>query len=133
MNSVLADTNIISEIMRPQPDPQVDSWFRGLSGVSISIITVEEIISGLRRKQFLEKEAWFRRFIAQALRVLPLDIEAAIWTGEMRGRLAASGTTVHQADAFIAATAWRHGLVLATRNTRDFENFGIALVNPFLF
>jgi predicted nucleic acid-binding protein len=131
MNHILADTNIISEIMRPKPNPAVAAWFRSLDGVSISIVTVEEIISGLRRKQFLEKEAWFRRFIAEAVRVLPLDAEAAIWTGEMRGRLAATGTTVTQADACIAATAWRHGLVLATRNTRDFELFGIPLLNPF--
>ena len=103
MISLLADTNVISEI-----------------------------ISTLRRKQFLEKEAWFRRFINQALTVLPIDAEMAIWTGEQRGQLAARGIIVHQADAFIAATAWRHGLVLATRHTRDFEPFGIALFNPFV-
>jgi predicted nucleic acid-binding protein len=55
----------------------------------------------------------------------------AVWTGEARGRLAAQGINTHQADALIAATAWRHGLVLATKNVRDFDSYGIAVLNPF--
>lgn len=131
MNSILVDTCVLSEIMRPRPDPAVVAWFRTLSTVCLSVISVEEIISGLRRKAMYEKEAWFHRFCAGCAVVHQVDMEMAIWTGEARGRLAAGGRVAHQADALIAATAWRHGLVLATRNVRDFEGFGIALINPF--
>ncbi len=131
MSAFLVDTCVLSEIMRPRPDPLVAAWFKNLESLSLSVITVEEIISGLRRKALYEKEAWFHRFCANFAQVVSVDIEMAIWTGEARGRLAAEGRTVHQADALIAASAWRHGLVLATRNVRDFEGFGIALLNPF--
>jgi len=131
MNNYLVDTNVISEIMKPHPDLRVFEWFRELKNINISVITVEEIFSGLMRKNYLEKAAWFRRFTGEYAEVIPLDNETAVWTGEARGRLFAGGITVTQADAFIAASAWRHGLVLATRNTRDFEHFGIPLFNPF--
>jgi predicted nucleic acid-binding protein len=131
VSPVLVDTNVLSEIMRIRPDSQVQKWFRTLDNLHLSVITVEEILSGLRRKAMYEKEAWFHRFCAEFAKVLPVDYEMAVWTGEARGRLAAQGISVHQADAFIAATAWRHGLVLATRNVRDFEGFGIAVLNPF--
>ncbi|MBU0935386.1 MAG: type II toxin-antitoxin system VapC family toxin [Spirochaetes bacterium] len=131
MSPVLVDTNVLSEIMRIRPDPQVQKWFGTLDSLYLSVITVEEIVSGLRRKAMYEKEAWFHRFCAEFARVLPVDYEMAVWTGEARGRLASRGIQVQQADAFIAATAWRHGLVLATRNIRDFEGYGVALLNPF--
>ena len=131
MSPVLVDTNVLSEIMRIRPDPQVQKWFRTLDSLHLSVITVEEILSGLRRKAMYEKEAWFHRFCAEFARILPVDHEMAVWTGEARSRLAAQGISAHQADAFIAATAWRHGLVLATRNIRDFDGYGIAVINPF--
>jgi toxin FitB len=131
VSPVLVDTNVLSEIMRIRPAPQVQKWFSTLDGLHLSVITVEEILSGLRRKAMYEKEAWFHRFCAEFAHVLPVDHEMAVWTGEARGRLASQGISVHQADAFIAATAWRHGLVLATRNIRDFDGYGIAVLNPF--
>jgi hypothetical protein len=132
VSPVLVDTNVLCEIMRIRPDPQVQKWFGTLDNLHLSVITVEEILSGLRRKAMYEKEAWFHRFCADFTKVLPVDYEMAVWTGEARGRLAGQGISVHQADAFIAATACRYGLVLATRNIRDFEGFGIAILNPFL-
>lgn len=131
MSPVLVDTNVLSEIMRIRPDPQVREWFGTLESLYLSVITVEEILSGLRRNAMYEKEAWFHRFCAEFAQVLPIDPEMAVWTGEARGRLAAQGIQANQADAFIAATAWRHGLVLATRNIRDFDGYGIAVLNPF--
>jgi len=117
--------------MRQRPDELVRAWFSGLDGVDLSVITIEEIVSGLRRKAMYEKEAWFHRFCSDFASIHPVDYEMVIWSGEVRGRLASAGRTVHQADALIAATAWRHGLVLATRNVRDFEGFGVAVINPF--
>lgn len=131
MPTYLCDMNIISEIMRKEPHPAVLAWFRSLDVVGLSAIVLEELVFGLRRKKLLEKEAWLRRFCAQACIVYPVEAEDAFWAGEKRGELAAEGTIIHQADALIAAAAWRNGLVLATRNIRDFEGFGIALIDPF--
>ena len=117
--------------MKPNPEFRVLEWFKELKKINISVITVEEILSGLMRKNYPEKAAWFRRFMGEYAEVIPLDTETAVWTGEARGRLFAGGIAVTQADAFIAAAAWRRGLVLATRNIRDFEHFGIPLFNPF--
>ena len=61
-SNILLDTSIISEIMRRSPDTKVCEWVSSLENPAISTITVEEIISGLHRKAYYEKEAWFRRF-----------------------------------------------------------------------
>jgi predicted nucleic acid-binding protein len=58
-------------------------------------------------------------------------MQAALWSGERRAFLESAGRTVTRADAFIAACAWEHGLILATRNVKDFQGFGIPLINPF--
>jgi len=127
----LVDTNIISEVMRKEPDPAVDRWFRTLDRVATSVICVDELVYGLRRRHAYKKEAWLRRMLADVGEVFPVTESAANWSGERRALLEGQGTTVHPADSLIAACAWEHGLVLATRNTRDFEGYGIALFNPF--
>lgn len=127
----LLDTNVISEVMKRSPDPQVMVWFSQLDNIITSVIAVEELVFGLRHRNLLHKEAWLRRVLADKGVVYPVSEQAAQWSGEQRALLQARGTTVHQADALIAACAWEHGLVLATRNTRDFEALGIALFNPF--
>ncbi|MEX2442817.1 MAG: PIN domain-containing protein [Alkalispirochaeta sp.] len=127
----LVDTNIISEVMRKKPDSQVTGWFQTLDRVATSVICLEELIYGLRRRQAYGKEAWLRRMLADVGQVFPVTDSAAQWSGERRAILESQGRTVHQADALIAASAWEHGLVLATRNIRDFEGYGIPLFNPF--
>ncbi len=131
MHKFLCDTNVISEVMRKNPDPRVGSWFSSLPAIALSIITIEELVFGLRRKRLYEKEAWLRRFTASACRIIEVTTEDVFWAGEKRGSLSSEGRTIFQADALIAAAAWRSGLVLATRNIRDFNNFGIPLLNPW--
>jgi toxin FitB len=133
MHKFLCDTNVISEIMRKKPAPRVGSWFSSLPvpAIALSIITIEELVFGLRRKRLYEKEAWLRRFTASACRIIEVTAEDVFWAGEKRGSLSSEGRTIFQADALIAAAARRGGLVLATRNIRDFNNFGIPLLNPW--
>jgi toxin FitB len=127
----LVDTNVISEVMRKNPDPGVTAWFQTLDRVATSVICLDELVYGLRRRQAYGKEAWLRRMLADVGQILPVTHSAAQWSGERRALLESQGTTVHQADALIAACAWEHRLVLATRNIRDFEGYGIPLFNPF--
>jgi predicted nucleic acid-binding protein len=63
--------------------------------------------------------------------VLPISQNIARRAGELRGQLSARGMVREQADMLIAATAQVYQLTLVTRNTRDFENCGIGLLNPF--
>ena len=116
----LADTNVISELMRRQPNAGALAW-RDMTdamhgGVIISAISVDEIFYGLLRKPNAALLAWFDGFIG---RNQVLDATAAI--GQVRS----------QADMLIAATAQVHALTLVTRNVRDFDGCGIAVLNPF--
>jgi predicted nucleic acid-binding protein len=127
----LSDTNVISELMRPSPDPGVEAWAGGQLALCISVITVDELVFGLRRRGSARLLNWFDRFIEQ---VQVLDITPAVVrrAGEMRALLQGSGQVRTQADMMIAATAQVHGLTLVTRNTRDFDGCGVAVLNPFL-
>ena len=127
----LLDTNVVSEVMKKIPDGRVLAWFARLETIAVSTIALEELVFGLRRRALLRKEAWLRQLLADKGLVLPVSEAAAIWSGERRALLEAEGKTVAQSDALIAACAWEHGLILATRNLKDFSGFGIALLNPF--
>ncbi len=127
----LIDTNVISEIMKRSPEPRVVAWFRALDTVATSVICLEELIFGLRRRSLYRKEAWLRSLLADRGVVFPVTDRASYWSGEKRALLELGGQAATQADALIAACAWEQARVLATRNTKDFEGFGIALFNPF--
>ena len=106
-------------------------WFISLNRVSVCAITLEELVFGLRRRALIQKEAWLRQMLADKGDILPVSIAAAHWSGEKRSMLESAGRTVTQADSLIAACAWEQGLILATRNVKDFQGFGIPLLNPF--
>jgi predicted nucleic acid-binding protein len=127
----LSDTNVISELMRPVPDPGVEAWAAGQTRLCISVITVDEIVFGLRRRGSARLTAWFDGFVEQ-VQVLEIGLPVARRAGELRALLQASGQVRTQADMLIAATAQVHGLTLVTRNTRDFDGCGVAVLNPFL-
>lgn len=129
--NLLLDTNVISEVMRREPDPVVVAWFGHLDRVITSVVCVEELIYGLRRRQAYSREAWLLGMLDEVGVVHPVSPVTTRWAAEQRARLAGQGQTITQADALIAATAWEHHLVLATRNLRDFDSFGIPLLNPF--
>ena len=76
-------------------------------------------------------DAWFDRFFLERCEVLPVTEQVAHRAGELRGHFRSAGQIRTQADMLIAATAQVSQLALATRNVRDFEGCGLALVNPF--
>jgi len=127
----LCDTNILSELVRPEPNSGVLRWARSVKVIALSAVVVEEISYGLNWKPNVRIQNWFDCFLDQHCRVFPVSELVARRAGEMRGRLQALGQVRTQADMFLAATAAEYGLTLATRNTRDFEGCGIALLNPF--
>ena len=136
---ILLDTNVISEIMREQPDPGVRAWLRALPRNEFwtASVVIAELFSGIDlmpvgRKQKALREA-VESMIAQDFRgkILKFDVQAAHHYGEILAHRQRIGRPIKQMDALIAATALTHGATLATRNIPDFEHCGIPLVNPW--
>lgn len=127
----LCDTNVISELARPQPNQGVLDWSTTVSSIALSVISLEEILYGLTSKPNIRIKAWFQGFWVDYCTVLPITAEIAQSSGFLRGRLRTQGKPRSQADILIAATAQVHQLTLVTRNTRDFEDCQISIFNPF--
>jgi predicted nucleic acid-binding protein len=137
---ILLDTNILSELMKPRPEPSVMAWIDSQSEDELwtCTIVVAEVLSGLdvmpdgrRRDQLREKaEHMFSNLFAD--RILDFDQKAARMLGAVLRSRNAVGRPVDEMDALIAATALANGAtLLATRNTPHFEHCGIQLVNPW--
>jgi predicted nucleic acid-binding protein len=127
----LIDTNIPSELLRPRPHPGVTRWLSAQTSLAISAVCVHESIFGLTQKGNLALLNAYESFIDTMCTVLPVDDGIARRAGTLRGNLARRGFIRSLPDMLIAATAQAHNLTLVTRNTRDFENCGIGLLNPF--
>jgi toxin FitB len=135
---ILLDTNVVSELMRPEPAPRVASWVRSRDRRELftSSVTLAEVRYGLarlpdgRRKQVLCDAAAdvFRAFADQ---VLPVDVAAAEHYAIIASTRERSGKPISGFDALIAAICRSRGAVLATRNLPDFEGTGIDVFNPW--
>jgi hypothetical protein len=136
---ILLDTNVVSAVMAPAPPRPVLEWLNHQEtvGLYLSVITLAEIGNGLRvlpdgrRRRDLEDR--FTMFVAEGFeqRVLSFDESAALLYGEIMGRRKELGRPLGILDGQIAAIARAHQLAVATRNTRDFEECGVELINPF--
>lgn len=137
---IILDTNVLSEILRPTPEPRVLAWLANQPRASLFTTTVTrgEILYGIRllsdgkRRQGL----WYA---AQAIfnedfagQVLSFDVEAADSFADIAASRRGAGKPISQFDAMIAATAHSRGASLATRNTKDFEDCGVDIINPWL-
>ncbi|MCP9882244.1 type II toxin-antitoxin system VapC family toxin [Cyanobium sp. Alchichica 3B3-8F6] len=136
---IVLDTNVLSELMRPRPNPQVLAWVDGLDPglVAITAMNEAEILHGIRRLPDGRRKAALQQcwdeLVADifAGRVWPFSSEAAHWYADLlrtRERLARPMAT---ADAVIAATALAHGAQLATGDVADFADVGLDLINPW--
>lgn len=131
----LLDTCVISEGRRPSPDREVDTWFAAQDQreLFLSAVSVGELFYGIdaldegRKKNALK--SWFDEtvIVGFAGRVLNFGVEAAVRWSMLRSRYPGSKTV----DAQIAATAMAHGMVLVTRNVKDFSFDGLAVLNPW--
>jgi toxin FitB len=136
---VLLDTNVLSEMMRPQASPAVLKWFSRQHSQEIysSSINLAEIFYGVqllprgkRRDELLAgAERMFTRVLAG--RLFAFEDEAAHAFARIATARRKAGRPIAEMDAQIAAIAHVHGAALATRNTADFEDCGIRLVNPW--
>ena len=136
---IIADTNVVSEFMRDDPDPVVMAWARTVApaDLSICVVTVEEIERGLgllpagRRRRDLEGR-WRDLVDTFADAVVVYDLPAAKETAAILVAAQAAGRPMSLADAQIAGICRSGGHELATRNIDDFATVsGLALINPF--
>jgi predicted nucleic acid-binding protein len=127
----LVDTNVISELVKRQPNQGVLDWAARISEFDVSVITLEELQYGLARKPNTRIRMWIEQFIAERCGVLPVTEAIASACGTLRGGLASRGVVRTQADMMIAATAQVHQLTVVTGNHRDFDGCGVGVLNPF--
>jgi predicted nucleic acid-binding protein len=134
--SYLVDTNVLSELRRRDPDANVVRWLEGRPATTLylSVLTLGELRKGIealpegaRKRRLLDwLEVALPGFFAG--RVLPIDARVADRWGQL---VAQAGRPVPAIDSLLAATALTHGLTLVTRNLRDFQYPGLAVVDPW--
>lgn len=136
---LILDTNVISEFMQKSPERAVIKWLDSNPGALqwTTSITVYEIrfgiaimVEGKKRRQ---RERDFERYLSEDIqdRVLPFDTAAAEKAAEISAHTRSIGRNIETRDLQIAAITKSRQATLATRNTKHFENTGVALVNPW--
>ncbi len=137
--SLLLDTNVLSEGMKPRPNAGVVTWLAAVDEdrVYISVVTltelqygVERMAAGSRRKRL---EDWLQSELPLRFdgRILPVDEIIADASGRIVARSEAAGRPIEAIDAFLAATAEVHRLTLVTRNQSDFQAVLKTTLNPW--
>ncbi|HYU31039.1 MAG TPA: type II toxin-antitoxin system VapC family toxin [Thermoanaerobaculia bacterium] len=136
---IVLDTNVVSALMRTEPDPAVVAWLDSLPPESVwtTSITVFEVRLGLeilapgRRRRHLEEA--FAKALEEDFegRVLPLDQSAADAAGRIAAQRRQAGRTVEIRDVQIAGIVSARKATLATHNLRHFEGCGLVLVDPW--
>ncbi len=138
MSGFLLDTNIISELVRPKPEPKVKAWVAATDEdlLHLSVLTLGEIRKGIASLKDASRrvrlEAWLDGDLAVrfAGRILAIDRAAT----DRWGRLAAQAdlkSRLPVIDGLLAATALQHNLTLVTRNTKDVAETGVPVFNPW--
>ena len=136
---IILDTNVISELARQIPDTGVLAWLDSLeiSEVATTAVTAAELRYGVARlpdgHRKRELTVVIRQILAEDFygRVLPLDERASIRYADVVTGREKIGRPIGVADAQIAAICRDSGATLATRNSADFEETGIELIDPW--
>ncbi|WP_309615338.1 type II toxin-antitoxin system VapC family toxin [Salinibacterium sp.] len=138
---IVLDTNVVSELMHAEPDVHVVSWLdaQQASTLCITAVTAAELFYGVERMASGKRRMRIASAIADMLefdfadRVLPFDVSSSLEYGRIVGQREQLGHRIGMADAMIAATALSTGASLfATRNTKDFTDTDLRLVNPWI-
>ncbi|NNA66311.1 type II toxin-antitoxin system VapC family toxin [Pseudomonas gessardii] len=132
----LLDTNVISELRKPQADKNVVAWAKTVAAprLYISAITLKELETGVLRLERRDPaqgkvlRTWLKRHVMPAFdaRILPIDAAVALRCASLH-----VPDRTNESDALIAATALVHGLTVVTRNVADFQGSGVTLINPW--
>lgn len=136
---IVADTNVVSELMRPDAAPTVLRWARGLrpGESAITAVTVHEIEHGLNRlptgaRREALTQRWQQLLAVYAESTLGYDTSAARTSAAILAAKERAGRVMTLADAQIAGICLVHGAQLATRNVKDFTDIpGLTVIDPW--
>ena len=136
---IIVDTNVVSELLRPTPEPRVEGWLAAQDGLDIYLTAISE--AELRYGVAIMDNGKHRDGLADAIdrilrddmagRVLAFDSAAAEAYATIAASRRTAGRPIAQAHCQIAAIARTRGATVATRNTPDFEGCGVGLINPW--
>jgi predicted nucleic acid-binding protein len=139
VSGFLLDTNVLSELIRPRPEPKVAAWMEATeeSLFRLSVLTLGEIRKGINslpgssRRTALE--SWLNHDLLIRFADRILDVDQAV--ADRWGRLAAAAVATKQLlpviDGLLAATAIHHNLTLVTCNAKDVALTGVPVINPW--
>lgn len=134
---IVLDTNVVSELMRPAPDPGVVAWVAAQGTLWLTAVSEAELRLGVALMPSGARAAAVGAAVAAMLaedfagRILPFDGAAARAYAAICAERRAAGRPIAAFDAMIAGIARSAGATVATRNLRDFEGCGVALINPW--
>ena len=137
MTGFLLDTNVVSEAIKPVPDPRVTEFLRDRHDrLWLSVIVLYEMEYGVHLLPRGRRRLAVATLIAGIVtnygnRILPVNREVAQRAAKLRARARRAGRPGQTADALIAATAAANDLVVATRDTGDFTPFDAEVLNPW--
>jgi toxin FitB len=140
MSGYLLDTNVISELTRPKPEPRVIGWIDSIdeSLLYLSVLTLGEIRKGLGAMNSGQRRTRLETWLTTELRnrfagrLLAIDADVADYWGQLAGEAQRQGTPVPVIDGLLAATALHHHLTMVTRNVQDYVvHKNIQAFNPW--
>ncbi|MGA9040621.1 MAG: type II toxin-antitoxin system VapC family toxin [Terriglobales bacterium] len=139
MSGFLLDTNVISELVKPKPNPNVTIWIdaTGEELLYLSVLTLGEIRRGIASlpdaARRVKLETWLDRELVLRFsdRILPIDLAIADRWGRLTGTAAARKSPLPVIDGLLAATAVHFDLTLVTRDTKHLIGTGVAFFNPW--
>ena len=131
----LVDANVLSEPTKPSPSSKVIAWLSANEGnLVVDSIILGELCIGIlalpRGRKRSQLDQWFET-LAQTIDCLAWDAAISQRWARLVVDLKRKGETMPLLDGMIAATALRHDLAIATRNTRAFRKEGVETLNPF--
>ena len=131
----LVDANVLSEATKPFPDARVVEWLRkNEREIAVDPIILGEVRFGIhllpagKRRRRLER--WFNEGLTKIV-CLSWETATGLRWAKLLADLRAAGHSVPIKDSLIASTALVHGLIVVTRNVRDFKTTGLNVLNPF--
>ncbi len=138
--SFLLDTNVVSEWVKPRPDPGVAAWLADADedSIFISVVTLAELRHGVQRlgsgRRRTKLDEWLRFELPSRFegRILPIDSAVAERWGQVVALSDGVGRPIGAMDAVLAATAQVFSLSVVTRNVGDFDAVLQDLVNPWI-
>lgn len=135
---ILLDTNVISEAMKPQPDPAVLAWLnkQAASTLYLSSVTLAELLFGIGALPAGQRKNLLDQALSQLLglfkdRILPFDTDAARHYADLAVLARSAGRGLPTPDGYIAAIAVSRGFIVASRDTSPYEAAGVPTINPW--